>query len=73
MINLENFINLCNLEGTFCFTSVEEKENCFYLLLTNAPNGGQYLNNIEHLYNKKVKNVNFDCSQEKIRILIEVE
>lgn len=73
MITLEQFINLYNLDGTYFFISVEKRENCWQLILGNSPKIGRTLDKIEPYYNKIVKNVNFDCFNNSITILLEVE
>jgi hypothetical protein len=73
MINLDQFITLCNLEGVYFFTSIEERKNCWYIVLGNSPKIGNTLDRLEPYYNKIVKNVDFSCDNGNIIILVEVE
>ena len=73
MINLNQFITLCNLEGVYFFTSIEERENCWYIIFGSSPKIGNTLDRLEPYYNKIVKNVNFSCDNGNIIILVEVE
>ena len=70
MITLENFINLCNLEGLYSFVSIEQKEHSFELLLFNTPILGNNFARIEEYYNNIVTNVSFNLEDKSI--LIEV-
>ena len=73
MINLDQFITLCNLEGVYFFTSIEERENCWHIVLGSSPKIGSTLDRLEHYYNKIVKNADFSCNNGNIIILVEVE
>ena len=73
MINLNQFITLCNLEGVYFFTSIKERENCWYIVLGSSPKIGNTLDKLEPYYNKIVKNVDFSCNNENIIISVEVE
>lgn len=41
MINLEQFISLCNLEGIYFFASIEEREYCWRIIMDNNPKIGR--------------------------------
>ena len=43
MINLEQFISLCNLEGVYFFTSVEERKHCWHIIMDESPKIGRTL------------------------------
>ena len=73
MITLENFINLCNLEGVYCFTAVEEREHCWKIILVSSPKIGKTLDQLKQYYNKAVTNVMFSNEDGVFDILIEVE
>ena len=73
MINLEQFISLCNLEGVYFFTSIEEREHCWHIIMGNSPKIGRTLDKLEPYYNKIVKNVSFNNENNNIIILVEVE
>ena len=73
MINLDQFITLCNLQGVYFFTSIEERENCLYIVLGSSPKIGNTLDRLEPYYNKIVKNVDFSCSNGNIAIVGKVE
>lgn len=73
MINLEQFISLCNLEGVYFFTSIEEREHCQYIIMGSSPKIGRTLDELEPYYNKIVKNVSFINENNNIIILVEVE
>lgn len=73
MITLENFINLCNLEGIYCFTSVEERECCWKIILVSSPKIGKTLDQLEQYYDKIVTNVMFNNENGIFDILIEVK
>lgn len=73
MINLDQFITLCNLEGVYFFSSIEERENCWCIVLGSSPKIGNTLDGLEPYYNKIVKNVDFSCDNGNIIILVEVE
>lgn len=73
MINLEQFISLCNLEGAYFIVTVEERENYFNIVVGSSPRIGRTLNKLEPYYNKIVKNVNFDNENNDIIISVEVE
>ncbi len=73
MINLEQFISLCNLDGIYFFTSIEEREYCWRIIMDNNPKIGRLLDKLEPYYNKIVKNVSFNNENNNIIILVEVE
>lgn len=73
MINLDQFITLCNLEGVYFSTSIEERENCWHIVFGSNPKTGNTLDRLKPYYNKIVKNVNFSCNNENMFILVEVE
>ena len=73
MINLEQFISLCNLEGVYFLTSIEEREHCGRIIMSNGSKFGRTLDKLEPYYNKIVKNVNFNNVNGNIMILVEVE
>lgn len=73
MINLEQFISLCNLEGVYFLTGVKEREHCWRIILGNSPKIGRTLDKLEPYYNKIVKNVSFSNENSNMIILIEVE
>lgn len=73
MINLEQFISLCNLEGVYFFTSIEKREHCWRIIMSSSPKIGITLNRLEPYYNKIVKNVSFNNENNNIIILVEVE
>ena len=73
MINLDQFITLCNLEGVYFFTSIEERENCWYIILGSSPKIGNTLDKLEPYYNKIVKNVDFSYDNGNIIISVEVK
>lgn len=73
MINLEQFISLCNLDGIYFFTSIEEREYCWHIIMDNNPKIGRPLDKLEPYYNKIVKNVSFNNENNNIIILVEVE
>lgn len=73
MINLNQFITLCNLEGVYFSMSVEEQENCWHIIFGSNPKIGNALDRLEPYYNKIVKNVNFSYDNGNILILVEVE
>ena len=75
MINLEQFISLCNLEGAYFIVTVEEREDYFNIVIGSSPRIGitRTLNKLEPYYNKIVKNVSFDNENNDIIISVEVE
>ena len=73
MINLEQFISLCNLEGVYFFTSVEEREHCWRIIMGNSSKVGKTLDKLEPYYNKIVKSVSFNNENNSMTILVEVE
>ncbi len=73
MINLEQFISLCNLEGVYFLTSIEEREHCWRIIIGSSPKIGRTLDKLEPYYNKIIKNVSFNNENNNIIILVEVE
>lgn len=73
MINLKQFITLCNLEGVYFLTSIEKRERCWHIVIGSSPKIGATLDTLEPYYNKTVKNVSFNYANESIIILVEVE
>ena len=73
MINLEQFISLCNLESIYFFASIEERERCWHIIMGNNPKIGGALDKLEPYYNKIIKNVSFSNENNSMIILVEVE
>ena len=73
MINLEQFISLCNLDGTYFLISIEEREHCWRIIIGSSPKIGKTLDKLESYYNKIVKNVSFNNKNNNMTILVEVE
>ena len=73
MINLEQFINLCNLEGVYFYTSIEERDGCFRITLGSSPKIGEALDKLEPYYNRFIKNIDFIPSDKNMIILVTVE
>lgn len=73
MINLEQFISLCNLEGVYFLTAIEEREHCCRIIIGSSPKIGRTLDKLESYYNKIVKNVSFNNNNNNMTILVEVE
>ena len=74
MINLKQFISLCNLQGVYFLTSIEERDQCWKITIGNSPKIGDVLDRLEQYYNKIVKNIDFNCSHDGyIIISVEVE
>ena len=73
MINLREFVNLCNLENHYCFISHEESRDSGRIILTTLPNENLSLEKIEKWYDKIVTNVIFYTDNNSPSILIEVK
>jgi hypothetical protein len=73
MINLEQFISLCNLEGVYFFTAIEEREHCWCIVMGNNPKNGRTLDKLEPYYHKIIKNISFNNENSDMMILVEVE
>lgn len=73
MITLEQFINLCNLEGAYFLVAIEERENCWHIKLGASPKIGRTLDRLEKHYEALVKEVTFSCEEGNAVILLTLE
>ena len=58
-ITLHDFLNITNIENTHIYTNIEERKDCFRLILITAPKTGFNQNNFSKLKSLKIKEIYF--------------